>query len=515
VIADGPSAIRDYASVEQTVALMRNGQPIISQGVLWDETTRTYGAPDLLVRSDVLHELWPTALTAEDASAAAPGLDGGAWHYRVVDIKFTTLKFLKSGLLGNSGSAPAYKAQVWIYNQALTRLQGYESPRAYLLGRSWEEGYGEKRRGRRADERVGVVDVGESIGGMALSDWATDAIEWIRRLRSDGAEWKVLPEPTVSELRPNMTNTSDAPWHSAKRQMAIATDELTVLWQVGVDKRDAAISAGVSGWRDPECTADALGVRGAKQKPVFEALLAVNRGEGPIVQPERVGVNEHEWREPDALEFYVDFETVSDLDDDFSNFPHRGGTPMITMIGCGHVADDAWAFECFSVDALEHDAEARIIDAWHEHMATVRARIAPDQDAVRVFHWSPAEVSVLETAYNSAIRRHADRIWPAVSWTDLLKLVVKAEPLIVRGAMGFGLKAIAKALHGHGLIATSWDDGPADGLGAMVGAWWCAEEAARSGVSMRELDLMQEIERYNEVDCRVMMEILSYLRLQH
>ncbi len=86
---------------------------------------------------------------------------------------------------------------------------------------------------------------------------------------------------------------------------------------------------------------------------------------------------------------------------------------------------------------------------------------------------------------------------------------------MVRGAVAFGLKAVAQPMHQHGFIETSWDDGPTDGLGAMVGAWWCDGEARRSGVTLREIDLMHEIVRYNEVDARVMMEIVSYLREHH
>ena len=66
---------------------------------------------------------------------------------------------------------------------------------------------------------------------------------------------------------------------------------------------------------------------------------------------------------------------------------------------------------------------------------------------------------------------------------------MREEPVVVRGAFGFGLKAIAKAMHGHGLIDTLWDDGPADGLGAMVGAWWCQDQ----GVPLTDLELMSEI----------------------
>ncbi len=61
---------------------------------------------------------------------------------------------------------------------------------------------------------------------------------------------------------------------------------------------------------------------------------------------------------------------------------------------------------------------------------------------------------------------------------------MRAAPVTVRGAFGFGLKAIAKAMHDHGLIETVWAEGPTDGMGALVGAFWCDAEAARTGVPM-------------------------------
>ncbi len=85
-------------------------------------------------------------------------------------------------------------------------------------------------------------------------------------------------------------------------------------------------------------------------------------------------------------------------------------------------------------------------------------------------------------------------------------------PVTVKGAFNFSLKSLAKAMHAAGLIETTWGDGPTDGLGAMVGAWWCDAEAARVGGSMRDFELMREIERYNEVDCRAMAELVAWLR---
>ena len=249
---------------------------------------------------------------------------------------------------------------------------------------------------------------------------------------------------------------------------------------------------------------------------MFEELLAINTtANGPAVHPPRIQAARKEWHLTPELEFYVDFETVSDLADDFSKLPEKGGQPLIFMIGCGHVEAGEWHFESFVVDALSESEEARIIHGWLMHMETVRNRLAPKMEIPRIIHWSPAEVSNFETAYNSAKERHNRPDWPSLGWFDFLRRVVHEEPVVVRGSLAFGLKSVAMAMHAHGLIETLWGDGPADGLGAMVGAWWCAQEAARLGVPIQQIDLMHDIAGYNEVDCKVMMEIIRYLRREH
>jgi predicted RecB family nuclease len=89
---------------------------------------------------------------------------------------------------------------------------------------------------------------------------------------------------------------------------------------------------------------------------------------------------------------------------------------------------------------------------------------------------------------------------------------VREQPVTVRGAFAFGLKAITKAMHAAGLIGTNWRDGVTDGLGAMVGAWWCDDRARERGGSMRDEALLAEIEAYNRVDVEAMRDVLDWLR---
>ena len=508
---------RDPAAAEATFAALAEGVPIVCQGVLRDAETRTWGAPDLLVRSDVLADLFPDCLSVNEAAVPAPDLGIGARHYRVVDVKYATLGLAAGGELGNAGSAPAYKVQTYLYNRALGRLQGCLPPEAFLLGRGWTQmRRGELARGDAGMDRLApVADGYASYVGGRLADQAAEAVAWLRRMRREGPGWHPLPEPSVEELRPN--GKADAGvWKSAVRRILAEGEDLTQLWNVGVRRRREANARGLTRWTDPRVTPEAVGVAGSTTAPKLRALLKVNRDRaGPPVRPARIAAARAEWIDEPPLEFYVDFETVGDLDDDFARFPERGGQPLIFMVGCGHVEAGRWRFECFIADRLDEPSEARAIDAWFAHMAAVRARLAPNSRPLAI-HWSPHERYTLEEAFDAAVKRHPEKDWrhPDWAWFDFLARVVREEPVVVRGAHAFGLKAVANAMHGLGLIGTRWDEGPVDGLGAMVGAWRCERETPAGG-RLIDHDLMRGIRRYNEVDCKVMMELVRHLRRHH
>ena len=265
---------------------------------------------------------------------------------------------------------------------------------------------------------------------------------------------------------------------------------------------------------DPRCTAELFGLKD-KRALTLNRILDVHRDPSlPAIVPVHIVTDREVWGESPGLEFYVDFETVNDLDDDFSTLPHKGGQTLIFMVGCGHEENGAWKFECFVADQMDESSEARMIDAWLAHMESVRQRVAPHVAQPISYHWSHAERSFMDTAYNSARNRHqAD--WPELNWFDFLMRVMKEEPVAVRGAMAFGLKAVAKAMHALEFTETEWTEGPVDGLSAMVAAWRCGHDALESGTPMGELPLMQEIAKYNEVDCKVMWEIVRHLRAGH
>ena len=140
----------------------------------------------------------------------------------------------------------------------------YTPPEAYLLGRGYKQTVkGQTHRGQSCLERLRPIPdnlIYNTRGSLALA--AGSAQDWINRARTEGHTWDLFPQPSVSELRPNMTSTSDQPWHHAKQQIGSRLEDLTLLWYVGVDKRDAANRAGFFRWTEQGYDAEDLGVKG-------------------------------------------------------------------------------------------------------------------------------------------------------------------------------------------------------------------------------------------------------------
>ena len=501
------NASRSLEAAEQTVAEMERGAAVIAQAPLRNPENRTYGQPDILMRLDVMLDLFPDTREYESMHGGLSGEADESKQYRVVDVKFSTISLLKDGTV--AGKHSEYKTQLDIYNRALGRIQGVVPPIAYLAGRAWTQ---TGDHGQSAIERIHpVLMFGDATKGVSLGSLTDQAVKWRRQVQLEGDTWDVFPAPSKPDLYPNAGNAMDSPWHHAKAEISEKLGEMTRVSYINTEHRNDAHIAGIRSLDDPKATAVNLGVTGLKYSALVDRILAANRtSEVEIVLPKRVHAGESEWRHPKPVEFFVDFETVNNANDDFSKFPLVGGLRLIFMIGCGHIENGNWVFKQFTTKRLDNSSEADAIEEWISHMT----EISGGRESV-VYHWSHAEPSTLENSFKNARDRHPDRNWPWLEWFDLYKEVFYSEPVGVKNAYGLGLKAVAKAMKSHGLIDTGWGTSQVDGLGAMVAAWFCDSDAANDGKNLMDYRVMQEVGEYNEVDCKVMQEILYYLRSNH
>ena len=120
---------------------------------------------------------------------------------------------------------------------------------------------------------------------------------------------------------------------------------------------------------------------------------------------------------------------------------------------------------------------------------------------VPVFHWSQAEVRMLDEA-GHVLPDNCD-------WVDLLKHVVENEATIP-GCYTYGLKNVATRLYELGKIESTWLYG-LDGTAAMVMAWNIHHKCQITGENFKDDPRIQKICSYNYVDCQVLEEIRRLL----
>lgn len=506
----------------ETVSHIKKGTPIIYQGVLHDYEKQIFGVPDLLIRTDYLNKIFNEKIIGD--SKIIKSNDNNKWHYRVVEIKFSTLRLCVDGkhLQNGDKSSVSNKGQLYIYNKILGNIQNYTPSKSYILGK------------KSIYKKKSEIITGSSFDRPAHIDFKNNdefirtktakAINWLRSMRSNGHRWKLFP-PSRNELKPNMCNLLDGKWHGIKSKISNIQNDITELWMCGVSNRNTAELSGVKNWRTHNgLTVNKLGFNESKTSNTLQLIIDYNQDTlkcepflpidklliDHLIYPNKIKTNLFKWRDSHKLEVFIDFETVSDLVIDVDDLYGS----LIFNIGIGYIINgDEFNFKGFTVDSLTIDDERKIIIEMHKFINDISVKYN-NGEKPNLWHWSHAEI----TFYKSSMYRHvgiipSDQLLD--TWCDLFR-VFKDEPIVVRGSLNFSLKNIVNAFYNNGFIKTNYQDSViSNGLNAMVLASQEHIKCKISGNKFRDSVIIKEIEKYNEIDVKVLSEILLYLRNNH
>jgi hypothetical protein len=507
--------IENRRRYEETIDAMKQGKKLIFQAMLFNDSNKTFGTADILIRSDFINTVFSKEKTIsdEDAVIKAPNLNGD-YHYRVIDIKWTTLQLCSDGkMIRNNDRIPAYKAQLAVYNSAIGLIQGYTAPKTYIMPKGWKyDSKGTYFSGIGCFDKLPEIAYDNEFDNKMLSK-TREAVEWNHRVRKDGRKWTFLPQPSVPELYPNMSQArNNTKWDPVKENIAEKIGEITSLWFVNTEGRKKAHELGIMNRFDKRLTAEILGLKNDRAIIVNKMLEMVHSDD--FITPKKVMNNIGNWKSKTDLDFYVDFETIDPIY--YSNtmdlYNLKNEESIIFMIGIGYEENGAWNFENYYLNKNNPQEEKIIIDKFqnfienriNDHMLKNNMT---DRPKANIYHWTNAEKNFL----NMSNRRNQNK-WVSwmgtINWIDLCEIFQK-EPIIVKNQTNFKLKTIAKSMAKNNLIKTSWEEGGiTNGLSAM-------EEAGkiyRSSHGEEITQKMSNIRKYNEVDCKVLYEITNYMR---
>jgi hypothetical protein len=329
-----------------------------------------------------------------------------------------------------------------------------------------------------------------------------------------------------------------------KTKLAEKWGELTLLWYCGLAQRQRAHEKGIYSWKRNNLAAQDIvqslmaeevstrkkkkktEVKKSRRRRIMESMINLNRTDDEVFR----SVATKELEEPFVFidpektqEFYVDFEVLPYVDilSDQGSRSSRLKQPdgIIYLIGTGWLCPvtKEWKFQSFVSATLTSGAELKMLNEWWNTIKTVKKQ-ARAKKAV-LYHWSPAEDRFLKRAG----RRHdLDFIFDSLrggryEWRDMMDMFLEAE-VVIRGVWGYSIKDVAKGLHKHGLLPAVWAPGEKGGdpiqsgegtLGTATGAY---RNAQRKGVHVGNVPQFASLRCYNEMDCRVLYDLLNFLR---
>uniref|UniRef100_A0A6C0ECR0 Uncharacterized protein n=1 Tax=viral metagenome TaxID=1070528 RepID=A0A6C0ECR0_9ZZZZ len=514
---------KDISKVNETIDLMKQGIPIIYQGLLYNLENNTFGFPDLIVRSDYLNELLEYDVISDDeAKIPSPNLNIN-FHYKIIDIKHSNIKLKADGIhITNYDNINAYKGQIYIYICALNKILGIDIKKGFIWGKKYNyETKGTKYEITNFINKLGVIDYDNTDDSKCI-DKTLNAIEWVKSVRSEGKYWKLLPIPYRSELFPNMNNEKDTIYRYVKEELNKNIYEITNIWHCGVKQREFAHKNNIFSWNDKNCNSASMGLNKNKTSDTIDAILDINRQNIDIIRPSKINFERNLWINPKSneMEFYLDFET---LNSNFGSIIKDGiisydNNQYIFMIGVGFAIKNKWIFKTFIMNNKSNLEETNMFSKFNTYIN----KILKDnkKKVAKFYHWSSAE----PIAYNNFKNRNINfKINDShYLFYDLNKVFI-SEPIVIKGALNFSLKTIAKALYNNKLINSSWNlNSPcSNGLSALILANKLYDDInnleAHIGKNKENIfkqPIMKDIIYYNEIDCKVMWEIHNYIKLK-
>jgi hypothetical protein len=499
----------------ETIEYMSKGVPIIYQGILHNYQNYTYGIPDLLVRSDYINILFGyDVISFEEAHIPSPNLNT-PYHYKVIDIKHSNIHLSSDGIyVLNKNSIPAYKGQLLIYLDCLNKVQGLDNiKKTFIWGKKYiYESKGNKYIINNFLNKVGIIDY--NTYDFKYIELTNNAIQWIRDLRTDGKYWKLFPFPSRKELFPNMKNEKDGNYRSIKLELADKLKEITSLWYCSIKNRNLIHSNNIFSWNDIKCTSKTLGFSDSSIGNTIDKILSINRQHKDLILPKKVEYNRSIWikKPKNTMIFYLDFETLNSMTENVieDNKINYNNNQYIFMIGIGYQnKNKQWIYKNFIINNKTYQNEKIMFNKFFTYIKQILNEYKMNK--AQFYHWSKAEPN----SYNNFKNKHFITKLECINFSfyDLSDVFIN-EPIVIKGVLNFSLKNIAKTMNKYKFIKSNWHINSIcnNGLSAMILANSLYENKKNSNININKEPIMQDIIKYNEIDCRVLYEIHQYLK---
>lgn len=441
---------KNHESIDLTTKMIKEKVQVIFNGCLHCDKMRLFSHFDVLIHSSIIRDFLDV-----DSSQSFEG------YYQLLIVynnnrdqkKNNVILYGKQKVLDSyfsDNSNPAFDSQ-------------FTQPRAFILSN---------------ENIIYTVDLNK----QHLFYKMNEAYKWILDLKNNGRSWDLF-NPTRHELLPNMKHGSTYGYKRIIQSIISKNDELTSYNDITLEKRNDYFIRKLS---------------------VNEALIESNK---PFLKrvsdlrgTKKVSCDVSKLVVPKKRIFYVDFEYINSFH--FKRDFSRADTNHLYLIGVLYEKDNNWLYKAFVPKQIDYEShlsscEVQNIRDWINFMDSFGTPYC-------VMNWSTAEQSMLA----SLSKQYNFELEATIEWIDLLKLFKTTINFVCDGMKTYSLKDVAKSMYKLGFIKTLWNDNVMNGLEANI---LLIPNFIKGDYVLQKCNSLSDIIDYNEIDCRVMMELFEFV----
>jgi hypothetical protein len=299
----------------------------------------------------------------------------------------------------------------------------------------------------------------------------SDDCRWLRNCTNPDTVYTLFP-PSHPYLYPNMKVSCKQPFYEKwKYNYAKELNEITLLWKCTTKHRNLMHQKGIYSFMDPKFNTEDLMLTSKKDEDILQRMLSLYRNEDQVIDvPQELVFPETK------VDFFVDFETLNNV---------------IYWIGVGKFDGQCYEYHEFGTKDCTISEQERIMQYFVTFLKSFPNKTVYYWYAEKIF-WNRAnEMNTISIPMNFD------------NWIDLWE-VFSRTPVLIKSCFNFKLKTIARGMKKMNMINIVCPEECGSGQDSMV----IADRYFRN-YSIEDYRILKD---YNYFDCRVMYEILSFLK---
>jgi len=453
---------------------MENNIDVIINPSFYEENIGLYSNPTIIIKSYSINDIFPNINIYNGDS------------YILINRVIKNLKYINSGdNLSNNIDNRSFIKKNNFDHYILNKCQKNEADKSFIIGNKWN--YMDE------NEKIESVNYNDftklGIINFSHRDMKKTIIKykkWLENIIDNDDKYAIFND---NSYIPNYSSNEQSNWIDFKKSILENNDDIVLIYGIGRKTKKLFNNDNIFSWKDDNFLKNIKSDKynlGENKTNIIRKILELNKKED-LIYPSNLPKNVKTQLKKNVLEIYCDFETVN-------NF--LGKDNMIYLIGISiKYKQEDIKYEYFFADKEDNISEKTIMDNFIDRINALEEKYDCDS---KIYCWSKAEYSFLK---NFNKKNNLDY---SIDFIDLLEIFKSNCILIKDNIYGFGLKNYVKSMYDHGMINLNYKSECDSGDKSII--------SALNYYNNNDIDEYWDLIKYNEIDCTIMYEILTYIR---